>query len=110
MIDWDRVAALREEVGPEDFDEVVELFLQEVDEEIETLAGASQQGQMAEKLHFLKGSALSLGFQDFSELCQTGESALTKDPAAQVDVQSLHDSYQTSRSAFLSDLPQRFAG
>ena len=33
MIDWNRVAALREEVGAEDFDEVVELFLQEVDEE-----------------------------------------------------------------------------
>lgn len=110
MIDWDRVAALREEVGPEDFDEVVELFLQEVDEEIETLSGASEQDQLAEKLHFLKGSALSLGFRDFSTLCQTGESALSKDPTAQVDLQGLQDSYQTSRSAFLSDLPDRFAG
>ncbi len=109
MIDWDRVAALREEVGPEDFDEVVELFLQEVDEEIEALDPNSQQEGLAEKLHFLKGSALSLGFREFSGLCQTGESALTADPAAQVDVQGLQSSYQTSRSAFLADLPQRFA-
>ena len=109
MIDWDRVAALREEVGPEDFDEVVELFLQEVDEEIETLSGAAPQDGLAEKLHFLKGSALSLGFSEFSSLCQNGESALTADPSGPVDVQGLQSCYQTSRSSFLADLPQRFA-
>lgn len=108
MIDWDRVAALREEVGPEDFDEVVELFLQEVDEEIETLKASAPHDGLAEKLHFLKGSALSLGFRDFSSLCQTGESALTHDPSSGVDVEGLQSSYQTSRSVFLADLPQRF--
>ncbi|MEM9575601.1 MAG: Hpt domain-containing protein [Pseudomonadota bacterium] len=109
MIDWDRVAALREEVGPEDFDEVVELFLQEVDEEIGALNGSAQQEGLADKLHFLKGSALSLGFREFSSLCQTGESALTADPGAVIDVEGLQSSYQTSRSTFLADLPQRFA-
>ena len=29
MIDWARVSELRDEVGAEDFDEVVELFLEE---------------------------------------------------------------------------------
>ena len=110
MIDWDRVAALREEVGPEDFDEVVELFLQEVDEEIEGLAGISPSNGLAEKLHFLKGSALSLGFQEFSGLCHNGEKALSDDPAANVDIDALNSSYQSSRAAFLSDLPARFAG
>lgn len=109
MIDWDRVAALREEVGAEDFDEVVELFLQEVDEEIETLAAQASQGGLPEKLHFLKGSALSLGFREFSALCQDGEAALAQDPAASVDVEGLHSSYQSSRSSFLSDLPDKFA-
>ena len=109
MIDWDRVTALREEVGAEDFDEVVELFLQEVDEEIEALTAQSSQGGLSEKLHFLKGSALSLGFREFSALCQTGEAALAQDPAADVDVEGLHDSYQSSRSSFLSELPSRFA-
>lgn len=109
MIDWDRVAALREEVGEEDFDEVVELFLQEVDEEIETLAAQSPQDGLSEKLHFLKGSALSLGFREFSGLCQNGEAALAKDPTAHVDVAELHSSYQSSRSSFLSDLPKKFA-
>lgn len=108
MIDWDRVAELREEVGAEDFDEVVELFLQEVDEEIENLTKQTSQGGLSEKLHFLKGSALSLGFRDFSTLCQNGEAVLSQDPSASVDVQGLHASYQASRSSFLSDLPTRF--
>ena len=34
MIDWASVSELRDEVGAEDFDEVVELFLEEVDEAI----------------------------------------------------------------------------
>lgn len=109
MIDWDRVADLREEVGPEDFDEVVELFLQEVDEEIETLSGAAAAEGLSAKLHFLKGSALSLGFREFSGLCQTGESALTQNPGATIDLDSLHSSYQSSRSTFLADLPNRFS-
>lgn len=110
MIDWDRVAALREEVGPEDFEEVVELFLQEVDEEIDLLSGIIGQEGLAEKLHFLKGSALSLGFSEFSGLCQTGESALSEDPGNEVDIPRLQDSYKSSRQVFLSDLPQRLAG
>ncbi len=107
MIDWNRVAALREEVGAEDFDEVVELFLQEVDEEIETLADQSQ--GLAEKLHFLKGSALSLGFSEFSSLCQAGETTLTADPAAKVDLCGIQKNYASSRAAFLSDLPTKFS-
>ena len=35
MIDWSRVNELRDEVGAEDFEEVVELFLEEVEEVIE---------------------------------------------------------------------------
>ena len=37
MIDWDRVSELRDEVGAEDFLEVVEMFLDEVNEEIDTI-------------------------------------------------------------------------
>lgn len=110
MIDWERVAALREEVGREDFDKVVELFLQEVDEEIETLSAAIAENALAEKLHFLKGSALSLGFREFSGLCQTGESTLSGDPSAHIDLDALNASYRSSRSVFLADLPDRFAG
>lgn len=107
MIDWDQVTALREEVGAEDFEDVVEIFLQEVDDEIASLTATSD--GLAEKLHFLKGSALNLGFREFSDLCQSGERALSTEPDLSVDVDRLRDSYQNSRAAFLSDLPKRFS-
>ncbi|MEM1351840.1 MAG: Hpt domain-containing protein [Pseudomonadota bacterium] len=107
MIDWSQVAALREEVGEEDFEEVVSLFLEEVDDEIGTLAPNAD--GLAGKLHFLKGSALNLGFREFSSLCQTGESALSRDPRATVDIDGLLASYKNSRAAFLSELPTQFA-
>lgn len=110
MIDWNRVAQLREEVGPEDFAEVVDIFLQEVDEEIENLSSTPPGAGLSEKLHFLKGSALSLGFEEFSALCETGEAALTSDPDASFDVQRLFSSYQSARERFLSDLPGKFGG
>lgn len=110
MIDWDCVSALRDEVGPEDFDEVVDIFLQEVDEEIETLAQFSGQPGLGEKLHFLKGSAMNLGFREFSGLCQLGETALAEDPAARVDLDAVASSYHAARAVFVGELPTRFAG
>ena len=110
MIDWDRIATLREEVGPDDFDEVVDLFLDEVDEEIAALTDHENGTQLAEKLHFLKGSALNLGFTDFSSLCQKGETVLTNDPESQFDLIAVKTSYQTSRDHFLENLPARLSG
>lgn len=67
MIDWTRVAELRAEIGAEDFDEVAELFLMEVEDTLSRLSRASADvTQMQELLHFLKGSALNLGFSDMS--------------------------------------------
>lgn len=110
MIDWDRVHALREEVGPEDFEEVVELFLEEVDAEIEMLADVAQGAPLGEKLHFLKGSALSLGFARFSAICQQNEARIASDPHAAVDIDGLKGLYAASRSEFLADLGVRVAG
>ena len=41
MIDWERVSELIDEIGAEDFGEVVELFLDEVDNAIQLLANAN---------------------------------------------------------------------
>jgi HPt (histidine-containing phosphotransfer) domain-containing protein len=110
MIDWDRIRALREEVGPEDFDEVVELFLMEVDAEIDALHSIEREGGLGEKLHFLKGSAMNLGFSDFSSLCQAGESRLSEDRAAPIDLEAILASYRASRDQFLAELPKITAG
>lgn len=108
MIDWDRVRALREEVGTEDFEEVVELFLDEVDSEIENLDQNCT--NLGEKLHFLKGSALSLGFRKFSHLCQEGEAGVSAGSGDQIDVPALLTCYQASRDDFLENLTTEVSG
>lgn len=107
MIDWERVCALRDEVGAEDFDEVVVLFLEEVDDEIADLVETRPGNGLEAKLHFLKGSALNLGFDHFSTLCQSGETKMSKEPGKAIDLSEILNSYQTSRAAFLSELPAR---
>lgn len=110
MIDWDKVAELREEIGAEDFGEVVEIFLEEVDEAIKIMRGGPDISKMECGLHFLKGSALNLGFRDFSSLCQAGESAAAAGKQDTVDLAKILDSYDASKTAFLADLDTKMAG
>lgn len=107
MIDWVQVNALRDEVGAEDFEEVVELFLEEVQEVVDDLRGAADSAQLESKMHFLKGSALNLGFSDFSDLCAAGEKAAADGRAEEVDVGGVLDCYDASRGVFLSEMGTR---
>lgn len=102
MIDWKRISELREEIGEEDFNEVAEVFLEEVDEAVERLADATEPAQLAAELHFLKGSALNLGFSVMAELCQTGEAAANR--GEPVDFQPVVATYQASRAELMTKL------
>ncbi len=104
MIDWARIDTLREEVGADCFDEIVELFLEEVDEGIARLRAGPPDDSLGPELHFLKGCALNLGFAEFSELCEAGEGLCNAGQAAQVDLPGILGCYDTSRDAFLSTL------
>lgn len=107
MIDWDRVAQLRNEVGPDDFSEVVELFLEEVDEVTGRLATAQEAGALAADLHFLKGSALNLGFEQLGLMCQEAERMAARGEAAAVSVAPILACYEASRQSFLETLAAR---
>ncbi|MFD3188884.1 Hpt domain-containing protein [Sedimentitalea sp. HM32M-2] len=109
MIDWSRVNQLRDEVGADEFDEVVELFLEEVEDVIATLAQGPDLLQLEQNLHFLKGSALSLGFSVFSNLCQTGERLSSEGHAEAVDVAEIIQAFHASKTVFMTELPQRLA-
>ena len=104
MIDWTRVKELCDEVGAEDFDEVIELFFEEVEEVTERVHATSDIAALEGDLHFLKGSALSLGFRDFANLCQAGETASAQGNAAGVDVAAVLSSYAASKTIFLNEL------
>ena len=105
MIDWSRVAELRSEIGADDFDEVVELFLEEVEEVIERLRQNPADTTLEPDLHFLKGSALNLGFSDLSAICASGEKQAATGNAAAVDLAQVIDTFVGSRQKFLTDLP-----
>lgn len=104
MIDWSRTRTLRAEIGAEDFDEVVALFLDEVDEAIDDLCRRTAGDEVAAGLHFLKGSALNLGFSALASQCQAGEAALRADEAGAVDTAAIAATYAASREAFLGGL------
>ncbi|MEO9818749.1 MAG: Hpt domain-containing protein [Paracoccaceae bacterium] len=109
MIDWAQVQQLRGEVGAEDFDEVVELFLEEVDEIVDRLRTSTSRDNLESDLHFLKGSALNLGFADFSSLCQTGEQMSANGQAQDVDLASILNCYDASRAIFLNDMSDKLS-
>ncbi len=99
MIDWERVDGLRAEIGDADFGEVVDLFLEEVDE---TVARMTRGGAEAADLHFLKGCALNLGFADLAQKCLMAERhAAAGDP---VDAVEIGNAYRAARGVFLAKL------
>lgn len=102
MIDWTRVAELRDEIGAEDFDEIVEVFLDEVNEAVDGLPRCAQGADMAGALHFLKGSALNLGFQTLADACRENERSVASGVAA--DIEAIATTYAQARAAFLHGL------
>lgn len=108
MIDWDRVTELREQVGAEDFQEVVDLFLEEVLEVINALRTQPDEGRLESDLHFLKGCALNLGFADFSEKCHIGERQSAMGQAEKVNLPEIISSFDASRYLFCEELSERF--
>lgn len=110
LIDWRRVAELRDEIGADGFEDVVALFLEEVDEAIAQLTGSRGAAELEAALHFLKGSALNLGFAGFATLCARGEAQAAAGQAGSIDLTAVRDSYARSRTAFTTGLPDRFDG
>ena len=102
MIDWDRVASLREEIGAADFAEVVEMFLAESDEAVARLLAGIPDPTLEADLHFLKGSALNLGFRHLAALCNAGEKCAAA--GAEVDVPEVAESFAATRRAFEAGL------
>lgn len=109
MIDWARVIELRDEIGAEDFREVVDLFLQEVEGSLGRLSLDSDPATLESTLHFLKSSALNLGFTALSTICQAGESAAARGDVSGIDKEAVMRVYALSKMEFVEDMPARLA-
>jgi HPt (histidine-containing phosphotransfer) domain-containing protein len=109
MIDWERVEELKAEVGEDDFAEIADLFLAEVEEVVTRLMSAPDVERLAEDCHFLKGSAVNLGFSEFARLCQIGERLAAAGRGAEVGLAELAESFAASRRAFFDGAARRAA-
>ena len=60
-------------------------------------------------MHFLKGSAVSLGFATFSAMCSDGETKAAAGDGVSVDVPAILDCYEQSKQLFLTGLSRGLA-
>lgn len=106
MINWGQVKQLEEDIGAEDFGDVVVMFIEEVDEAVDNLRQEPEMtdDDLASALHFLKGSAANLGFADFADFCSNGEKLAQDGEAAQINLTTVVALYDQSKSAFLGDV------
>ncbi len=106
MIDWKRVKELQDEIGPDGFAEVADMFLEEADQAVHALVQGLTAAAVEAQLHFLKGSALNLGLSDLAALCQEGERMAAAGQGAAVDLARVADVYHLSRAQLTGGLAQ----
>jgi len=97
MVNWERIAELREEVGEDDLSEVISLFCEELEEVLVALPGA-EQNSLRGHLHFLKGSALNIGLEEVSTLCLEEEKRIAEDPNAAPRIDALRQAFYGAKS------------
>ncbi len=105
MISWERVNELRDEIGDEDFAEVADMFLEEVEEVIGRLKSNPKPATLEDELHSLKGSALNLGFEALSRLCQDGESQAASGNFDAISLPDVFEAYEKSKAVFRERVP-----
>lgn len=103
MIDWDRVQQLREEIGRDEFAEVVMMFLEEADEVLARMAPNVEGPALRDDCHFLKGAALNLGFKSLAALCLRGEKR-AQGVDCDTDLAEIRACYSASRDSLLAGL------
>jgi HPt (histidine-containing phosphotransfer) domain-containing protein len=110
MIDWKRVDELKEEIGPEGFAEVADMFLDEAEGAVKALLRGIPAEEVEAQLHFLKGSALNLGLSELAAICQDGERRAAAGEGALVDVSLVASVWRASRAGLLGGLAANHAG
>ena len=100
MIDWIRIDELRDEVGQDDFGDIVGVFFEEVQEALENLRRSDTVVTLLGQLHFLQGSALNLGFSNFAAICRNEENSLQKDSSHTVEIDKICGAFSSSKQQF----------
>ena len=93
MIEWRVTDEMRENFGIEWFRDIAALFVDETATVIETLDPADPKA-LAQKLHFIRGSAESMGLVRLASLCRAAEHSLRN--RRPVSVESIVEVYHAS--------------
>jgi HPt (histidine-containing phosphotransfer) domain-containing protein len=104
-----RARELRDEIGADAFEEVLDLFLEEVETALAVLRTATPEDDLEAQLHFLRGSALNLGFSALAELCAEGEARSRAGGRDSVDLGEIVSSYEASKATFLARIAETIA-
>lgn len=104
MINWARVADLKQDLGEENIGEIFDLFLTEVETIIDALRGQDFVQSLQTDMHFLKGSALNLGFDVFGHLCSDAEKAASEGATEKIDISGIVATYDASKEVFKEGL------
>ena len=102
MIDWNRLNALRDDIGEEEFAEVAALFIREIAETL-TILQADPEAATAEDFHFLRGSAVNLGLTRLAEACTRAEAACNMGTAP--DITDVANAFGAAVSAIGPQVP-----
>lgn len=102
MIDWNRVDALRADIGDADFAELAAVFVSEMGERLAAL-GANPSRAMPEDFHFLRGAATNMGLSTMAASCTAAELACRQGLAP--DIGAVHSAYSKAVVALEAALP-----
>ncbi|UXU75347.1 MULTISPECIES: Hpt domain-containing protein [unclassified Paracoccus (in: a-proteobacteria)] len=103
MLDWDRIKELREEVGDDEFQLILELFLDEVEGVMMRLSRRDP-ARLETDLHFLKGCAANLGFAEFGRLCDRAEQHAAARDCDNICINELLRVYSESKQMLMRDM------
>lgn len=97
MVSWKRIDELRAEIGDEDFEEILTMFLSEVEESLGRMGNPIGIELLQEELHALRGAALNVGMQKVAMLCGDAEDAIKHGRQTAPDLAPVTEAFQASR-------------
>lgn len=103
MIDWQHIKELEADLGADAFPDLVVVFLDEISEAVQAIEPPATPSEA--QMHFLKGTALTLGFTDLGNRASDAETTLRNDPNAKLDLDELQSAYQSELAEFKARMP-----
>lgn len=101
-IDWKRIEELRGDLGADELEKILEIFLEDTAVMIAELQRAPV-GELSDRIHGIKGSAQNMGFGELARLCRDAEWALKRGDA--VDVTRFDECYGRACAMLIEALP-----